>query len=179
MDTLFYFFAALTLVASVLVVLSHNPIRSAMSMIAALVGVAALFFLLEAPFLGVLQVLIHAGAVMVLFLFLILLLDVKRDVVQPVTWRRIAQGLAAFVLFAGALLWLVNASEHLPGPESKASVTVSLSQPNPEAPAQYVSGAKGYGELLFSKYMLPAQVVGLLLLVAMVGVVSLAMRRRE
>ena len=71
-DGLFIFFAALTLGAASLLVLSRNAVTSAMGMILALVGVAADFFLLDAYFLGVLQVLVYAGAVMVLFLFVIL-----------------------------------------------------------------------------------------------------------
>jgi NADH-quinone oxidoreductase subunit J len=178
MDALFYFFAALTLAAAVLVVASRNPVNSAMAMITALVGVAALFFLLEAPFLGVLQVLVYAGAVMVLFLFVIMLLDVKREAAQPFSWRRTVRGVGAFVVFSGGLLWLVNAPGHLPEPEGTAPV--SLSQ-TPEGAKQstYVSGAKTYGELLFSKYMLPTQAAGLLLLSAMIGVVTISRRRKE
>ncbi|MEY3449725.1 MAG: hypothetical protein RL749_1346, partial [Verrucomicrobiota bacterium] len=76
-DGLFIFFAALTLGAALLLVLSRNAVTSAMGMILALVGVAADFFLLDAYFLGVLQVLVYAGAVMVLFLFIIMLLDTE------------------------------------------------------------------------------------------------------
>ena len=77
-DCLFYVFAAIAVAAALFMVSSRSAVNSAVGMIAALVAVAADYFLLDAPFLGVLQVLVYAGAVMVLFLFIIMLLDVDK-----------------------------------------------------------------------------------------------------
>ena len=79
LDILFYIFAAITLVSALIMVLSPNAVNGAMCMIVSFVGTAALFVLLEAYFLAALQILVYAGAVMVLFLFIIMLLDVDKD----------------------------------------------------------------------------------------------------
>jgi NADH-quinone oxidoreductase subunit J len=78
LDILFYVFSAITLIAAVLMVLTPNAVNGAMCMIVAFIGTAALFVLLEAYFLAVIQVVVYAGAVMVLFLFIIMLLDVDK-----------------------------------------------------------------------------------------------------
>ena len=106
-DGLFIFFAALTLGAAALLVLSRNPVTSAMGMILALVGVAADFFLLDAYFLGVLQVLVYAGAVMVLFLFIIMLMN-SDDPTGAYPWKTLALGLATFFLLRPACFGCSN-----------------------------------------------------------------------
>ena len=78
-DILFYIFAALTLVCGLMVVLSRNPINSAMFLVLSIASMAGLFVLLHAFFLAAVQVLVYAGAVMVLFLFVIMLLDLKEE----------------------------------------------------------------------------------------------------
>ena len=78
LDTLFYVFSAITLITALLMVLSPNAVNGALCMILSFVGTAALFVLLEAYFIAVLQILVYAGAVMVLFLFIIMLLNVEK-----------------------------------------------------------------------------------------------------
>ena len=167
-DGLFIFFAALTLGAALLLVLSRNAVTSAMGMILALVGVAADFFLLDAYFLGVLQVLVYAGAVMVLFLFIIMLLDTE-DAQGTYPWKTAALGLAVFFLLAASVVWLF----HWSGAVStvKAGATPAELSTNR---AEFVTAAKAFGRLLYSKYLLPLEIAGFLLLVALVGVVSLS-----
>jgi NADH-quinone oxidoreductase subunit J len=164
-DGLFIFFAALTLGAALLLVLSRNAVTSAMGMILALVGVAAEFFLLDAYFLGVLQVLVYAGAVMVLFLFIIMLLDTE-DPTGAYPWKTAALGLATFFLLAAGVLWLF----HWSGAVSAGATPPELSN----NPAEFVTAAKAFGRLLYTKYLLPLEIAGFLLLVALVGVVSLS-----
>ena len=113
-DGLFTFFAALTLGAALLLVLSRNAVTSAMGMILALVGIAADFFLLDAYFLGVLQVLVYAGAVMVLFLFIIMLLDTD-EAPGAYPWKKAALGLATFFLLAAAVVGLGEHQVHAQG----------------------------------------------------------------
>src|SRR5579872_2740845 len=78
-DILFYIFAALTLVCGALIILSRNPVNSAMFLVLTIASLAGLFVLLEAFFLAAIQILVYAGAVMVLFLFVIMLLDLKAE----------------------------------------------------------------------------------------------------
>ena len=172
-DGLFMFFAALTLGAALLLVLSRNAVTSAMGMILALVGVAAEFFLLDAYFLGVLQVLVYAGAVMVLFLFIIMLLNTD-DPEDSYPWKTAAIGLAAFFLLGAGVLWLFHWS---------GAVPQTLAGPTPPElsinPAEFTTSAKSFGRLLYSKYLLPLEIAGFLLLVALVGVVSLSKDAKE
>ncbi len=167
-DGLFIFFAALTLGAASLLVLSRNAVTSAMGMILALVGVAADFFLLDAYFLGVLQVLVYAGAVMVLFLFIIMLLDTE-DPAGAYPWKKAAGGLAVFFFLAAGVLWLFHWSGAAPGTAAGATPPELTANP-----AEFATAAKAFGRLLYTKYLLPLEIAGLLLLTALVGVVSLS-----
>ena len=170
-DPLFVFFAALTLGATGLLVLSRNAVTSAMGMILALVGIAAEFFLLDAYFLGVLQVLVYAGAVMVLFLFIIMLLDTENPS-ERYPWAKAAGGLALFLLLAAGVLALFLQAGVLDRPAGATPPELTAE------PGTYATAAKAFGRLLYTKYMLPLQMAGLLLLLALVGVVSLSKEPR-
>ncbi|MEI7651305.1 MAG: NADH-quinone oxidoreductase subunit J [Verrucomicrobiota bacterium] len=172
-DGLFTFFAALTLGAALLLVLSRNAVTSAMGMILALVGVAADFFLLDAYFLGVLQVLVYAGAVMVLFLFIIMLLDTE-DPEGAYPWKTAALGMATFFLLGVGVLWLFHWSGAVPA--TAAGATPPELSVNP---IEFTTAAKSFGRLLYTKYLLPLEIAGFLLLVALVGVVSLSKASTE
>jgi NADH-quinone oxidoreductase subunit J len=160
-DILFYVFAALTLLCGVLVIanpFSRNPITSAMFLVLTIISMAGLFVLLHAFFLAAVQVLVYAGAVMVLFLFVIMLLDLKEE-----ERRKIKKfGLALGVIAVGSIVGLLIISlRELPN-------TVASAEPrNPGATAPL-------GKLLFTNYLLPFEIVSILLLVAMVGVILLS-----
>jgi NADH-quinone oxidoreductase subunit J len=179
-DTLFYFFAAFTLASALLVVACRNPVNSAMAMLAALAGVAANFFLLQAPFLGVLQILIYAGAVMVLFAFVISLLDVRKMAARKFSIRATGAGIVVLVLLGAAFAWLIWTPGHLPAPAPKPAL---LEIPRDSVPAAahipYATGAKSYGRLLFGKYILPTLTTAFLLLCAMVGVFLLTGKKSD
>ena len=162
-DLFFYTFSALTLLCGFLVVanpFSRNPVTSAMFLVLAIASLAGLFVLLHAFFLAAVQVLVYAGAVMVLFLFVIMLLDLKEE-----QRRRIKVfGLIAGVLSVGAMAAIFLRSIFSSG------LNVS-----PSVPA--VDGATlPLGRLLFTQYLLPFEIVSVLLLVAMVGVILLSKR---
>ncbi len=166
---LFYFFSALTILAALLVVLNREAVTSAMCMIVVLAGVAALFVLLQAYFLAVLQIVVYAGAVMVLFLFIIMLLDTSARRIH-VTEMNLVVALAALLLLAGGAIWLAHqypAVGDLPPVQAL---------PTDQAPLAYATAAKTFGYGLFTRYMLPFQVAGFLLLIAMVGVIVLSKR---
>ncbi|MBE2215604.1 MAG: NADH-quinone oxidoreductase subunit J [Opitutaceae bacterium] len=160
-DAFFYIFATLTLASAILVVANRNAVNSAVFMIVSFLGMASLFVLLEAYFLAVIQVLVYAGAVIVLFLFIIMLLDVKggdRQKFRPVT--AIATLAAAALLFTGVGV-LYQAPSLAVAPPADPGVGASL---------------KDFGALLFTRYLLPMQVTGFLLLIAMIGVIVLSKR---
>ncbi len=157
---LFYIFAALTLVCGFLVVanpFSRNPVTSAMFLVLTMVGLAGLFVLLEAFFLGAVQILIYAGAVMVLFLFVIMLLDLRAEERR----RYQTLGLVGGGLVAAALAVILRQAIHTAAPPAAA-------------PAAVEGTTEALGRLLFTRYLLPFEVVSVLLLVAMVGVVLLS-----
>jgi NADH-quinone oxidoreductase subunit J len=157
---LFYAFALLTLVCGFLVIanpFSRNPVTSAMFLVLAIASLAGLFVLLHAFFLAAVQVLVYAGAVMVLFLFVIMLLDLK------IEERRKIKSLAVIggVVSVGAILAIFLSSLHQSTLEYDSS--------------PYLSGSTTrLGKLLFTNYLLPFEIVSVLLLVAMVGVILLS-----
>jgi NADH-quinone oxidoreductase subunit J len=157
---LFYLFAFLTLLFGFLVVLnpfSRNPVTSAMFLVLTIASLAGLFVLLHAFFLAAVQVLVYAGAVMVLFLFVIMLLDLKDEERRKIK----AFGGITGVLSVSVILFIFLQSllhsplDAMPAPPPDGS-TVLL------------------GQLLFTQYVLPFEIVSILLLVAMVGVVLLS-----
>ena len=165
-DALFYIFSALTLVFALLVFanpFSRNPVTSAMFLVLTIASLAGLFILLGAWFLAAVQVLVYAGAVMVLFLFVIMLLDLKQEERRRVrTWTgKVLIG--AGLLSVGAIFWFVFRSLRASDLE--------------RSPIPGVEGATyPLGRLLFTQYLLPFEIVSVLLLVAMVGVVLLSKR---
>jgi len=160
-DILFYVFAALTLLCGVLVVanpFSRNPVTSAMFLVLTIISMAGLFVLLHAFFLAAVQVLVYAGAVMVLFLFVIMLLDLKEEERRKV--KRL--GLVAGLISVGAIVGIFLKS-------------LLATNPGKDLPAPTAEGATiPLGRLLFTNYLLPFEIVSLLLLVAMVGVILLS-----
>jgi len=167
---LFYFFSSLTILGALFVVLNRDAVNSAMCMIVALVGVAALFVLLGAYFLAALQIIVYAGAVMVLFLFIIMLLDTTARQRLRISEINFVVVCAVLVALVGGALWLAHqypAVGELPKVEA---------MPTDQAPMAYATASKAFGFGLFTRYMLPFQVAGFLLLIAMVGVIVLSKR---
>ena len=157
-------------------IFSRHPVSAALFMIVSLVGVAALFVLLEAFFLAILQVLVYAGAVMVLFLFIIMLLDVGP---QGGKASRVKILSAAFgLILVGSLFCLMlqigqgteadGSTQSFDWPELSEDATANGNN------LTFSPSAKSFGFGLLTKYMLPLQVSGFLLLAAMVGVIILS-----
>ena len=159
-DALFYTFAFLTLVFGFLVIanpFSRSPVTSAMFLVLTIVSLAGLFVLLQAFFLAAVQVLVYAGAVMILFLFVIMLLDLQAEERRKIK----ALGLVGGLVSVGAILGIFLSSL-LKAPLGAA-----------ESPT-IVGGTVELGKLLFTQYLLPFEIVSVILLVAMVGVVLLS-----
>lgn len=162
-DVLFYLFAALTLGCGALVVanpFSRNPVTSAMFLVLTIVGLAGLFVLLHAFFLAAVQVLVYAGAVMVLFLFVIMLLDLKEEERRRIRVFGLVSGLVSVGAMVGLFLHALAAT-----------------RPGRGLPAPALEGDPApLGKLLFTEYLLPFEIVSVLLLVAIVGVILLSKR---
>ena len=164
---LFYFFAALTLIFAVAVVANRNPVASALSLVVSFLGLAALFVGLDAYFIAVVQVLVYAGAVMVLFLFIIMLLNIQAEERRKINIVACAGG--GFVMLAFVVeLWLV-----LDNFEAGKRVLPALILPRGEAS---IDDVRNVGTTLFATHNLPFQVIGALILVATIGVVVLSKR---
>jgi len=165
-DILFYVFAALTLLCGVLVIanpFSRNPVTSAMFLVLTVISMAGLFILLHAFFLAAVQILVYAGAVIVLFLFVIMLLDLKEE-----ERRKIKK----FSLVAGSICVGAIAVISLK--------SIFATEAGASRPLAVIEGdTAALGRLLFTQYLLPFEVVSILLLVAMVGVILLSKRNLE
>lgn len=163
-DVLFYVFAALTLLCGILVIanpFSRNPVTSAMFLVLTIISMAGLFVLLNAFFLAAVQIIVYAGAVMVLFLFVIMLLDLKEE-----QRRRIKLfGLVAGLVSVGGIATIFF--------KALDSVKPGVASPKLEG------NTHALGELLFTQYALPFEVVSVLLLVAMIGVILLSKKKLE
>lgn len=160
-DLLFYGFSMLTLLFGVFVIASRNPVTSAMCLVLAIVSMAGLYVLQEAFFLGAIQILVYAGAVMVLFLFVIMLMDLKAEERQRIqVFYAISGGVSIAVIlgiFASAL--------------GRAELAVST---NGLTTGTAVGDTISLGKLLFTRYLLPFEILSVLLLSAMVGVILLS-----
>src|SRR5882724_4971198 len=160
---LFWPFALLMLVFGVAVVINRNPVASALSLVVSFLGLAALFMSLDAFFIGIIQVLVYAGAVMVLFLFIIMLLDLRAEERRRINFIAFAGGAAVAVVYFGQLYLVI-------GQLRQAKL------PFPMLPVAPSDDVHSVGLLLFGSYNLPFQVIGVLVLVATIGVIVLSKR---
>ena len=157
-DILFFVFAALALVCGILVVVSRNPVNSAMFLVLTIASLAGLFVLLNAFFLAAIQILVYAGAVMVLFLFVIMLLDLKVEQRRKIK----AFGLIGGLVSVGAIIAIFLKALFVTKPGTGLA-----------APAA-VGDTVQLGKLLFGEYLLPFEIISVLLLVAMIGTILLS-----
>ena len=162
-EILFFIFAAMAIVSAMNVILNRNPIYSAVSLVITLFSLAGIFLLLEAYFLAVVQIIIYAGAIMVLFLFVIMLLNPDKEA-KFLSLRnpRILIIALLSTVFIGMIIALVTGSVNYIG-ETAGSVGD-------------LGTTKNIGLSLFTKYLLPFEIASLLLLVALVGAVLMTKR---
>jgi NADH-quinone oxidoreductase subunit J len=160
---LFYFFAFLMLVFGAAVILNRNPIASALSLVICFMGLSALFMSLDAFFIGIIQVLVYAGAVMVLFLFIIMLLDLRAEKLRKVNYVAVAGGTAVALAFFVQLCFVVKQLS-------------AAREPFPPLTGK-TDDVHNIGFLLFTNFNLPFQIIGVLVLVATIGVVVLSKRQ--
>jgi NADH-quinone oxidoreductase subunit J len=167
----FYIFGAIAVIASLLVVGQKNPMHSVMLLIASFGALAGLYVLLDAPFTAVTQIIVYAGAIMVLFLFVVMLLNVPREDPVPLTASAL---LGPTGMRIGALLSLVLAAE----------IVWALSKVGsgwfPQGPGSAsVSSVALIGSGLFTRHAFAFEATSILILVAMIGAVVLARREHH
>jgi NADH-quinone oxidoreductase subunit J len=163
---LFWIFAVLTVMFGAAVVLNRNPVASALSLAVSFLGLSALFMSLDAFFVGIIQVLVYAGAVMVLFLFIIMLLDLRAEEQGRINWLAAAGGVGVAVTL---LIQICVVIAHFQ-PARRAFPALAKST---------TDDVWNIGRLLFNNYNLPFQIIGVLVLVATIGVVLLSRREPQ
>jgi NADH-quinone oxidoreductase subunit J len=167
--TMFYAFAAVAVAGGIGVIVFRNPLNSALSLLASFLAVAALFILRHAEFLAAVQVLVYAGGILVLFLFVIMLVNVKK--LEPTS--AFLSGQTPVAVLAGVLLGAILCSMFLfgtlAGIETDGSALRALD-------GEAVGNTEAVGWTLYTTYLVPFEVVSVLLLVAMIGAIVFGRR---
>jgi NADH-quinone oxidoreductase subunit J len=166
----FYLFAAVTIAAATMVVVARNPVHSVLYLILAFFNAAALFLLMGAEFLAMILVVVYVGAVAVLFLFVVMMLDVNLAALREGFLRYLPiGGLIGLVLFV-ELIFIVGA--WIVAPEAGAALLSKTPAPD------QVDNTRAIGQLVYTRYIYLFQGAGLVLLVAMIGAIVLTLRSR-
>ena len=165
---IFYFFAALLLGAASLVIKARNPVHAALFLVLAFFSSAALWLLLHAEFLAIALVLVYVGAVMVLFLFVVMMLDVNLAPLQEGFARFLPVGLLVAVLMLAAMVFVLAPGG--PAPAADAGLAKA-------GTAVAESNARQLGKALFTEHLYPFEIAGAILLVAIVAAISLTLRK--
>jgi len=164
---LFYLFSVITVLAAGMVITVRNPVHAAMFLVLAFFSSAALWMLLEAEFLAIVLVLVYVGAVMVLFLFVVMMLDLNTTLLREGFARYLPLGVLVAVLIA-TIMGLAVGHSHF----GLAQVAA------PASHAAAYSNTQQLGELLYTTYVYPFEIAAVILLVAIVAAIALTLRRR-
>jgi NADH-quinone oxidoreductase subunit J len=168
-EIVFYAFALVLTLAGVMVITVRNPVYAALFLVLAFFSCAAIWMLLEAEFLAIVLVLVYVGAVMVLFLFVVMMLDINLAPLSEGFIRYLPVGVVVASVMAAELmvvLWTRGRFD-------------ASAFPIPAPQAQGYSNTKALGELLFTRYLLPFEVAGIILLVAIIAAIALTLRKRS
>ena len=169
-SALFYAFSAVLLFEAFRVITARNPVHAALYLVLAFFQAAALWLMLKAEFLAITLVLVYVGAVMVLFLFVVMMLDINIDSMRKGFWRHFP--LAAIM---GAVIALEMAAVLMGGFRITAPPAAAAAA---QAAADY-SNTKELGKVLYTEYLLPVQAAAVLLLVAIIAAIALTLRERK
>jgi NADH-quinone oxidoreductase subunit J len=166
MDIFFFLvFAAIALISAVNVVLQRHPIASALSLIGVMGSIAVLYLLLGAEFIAMAQIIVYAGAVMVLFIFVIMLLNAGEEVRRGRSWTSQLLGVPALLAFVALIVYFVQRGFADAGYVKFGNFTGG--------------SAQSVGYALFTAYLLPFEVTSVLILVAIVGAIVLARKEMD
>lgn len=183
---LFWLFATVMLTGGCAVIAFRNPVSSALSVVTCFVGLAGLFIGLSAFFVGIIQILVYTGAVMVLFLFIIMLLDLKDEEKRARALAPLAAGLSLVIAFVVQLIGVLSKTPGKIAPPLDQQALAGAAAHFSEGTKIAASLKDGrlpdvqlIGHTLFTDYNLPFQILGVLLLVATIGVVALSKKQAE
>ena len=164
--TVFYFFATLLVISAVLVITVRNPVHAALFLVLAFFASAAVWMLLHAEFLAIALVLVYVGAVMVLFLFVVMMLDINLAPLREGFARYLPLGLGIAILMVATMSMVIRSGQF------------GAEQPAPDIAAD-VSNTRELGVALFTDFLYPFEIAGAVLLVAIVAAISLTMRKKS
>ncbi len=164
-SVLFYAFSALLVIASLKVITDKNPVHAALFLVLSFFSAAAIWMLLKAEFLAIVLVLVYVGAVMVLFLFVVMMLDINLDKMREGFW-----GYLPFAAVIGVLIVL----------EMSAVLLHAFWSPDGQsAPVNNIGNTKELGKLIYTQYVYAFEIAAVILLVAIVAAVALTLRKRK
>ena len=167
-DTIvFYLFAALSVFAGVRVITARNPVHAALFLVLAFFSMAGIWLLLEAEFLAITLVLVYVGAVMVLFLFVVMMLDVDLVQLREGFWRWFPFGIVLAVGIVAEMVWVLGGRQTA---ETGANIAKHA--------ADY-SNTKELGRLIYTDYVYPFELAAVMLLIAIVAAIALTLRQRR
>ena len=171
----FYLFSAVMLFAAFRVITARNPVYAALYLVLTFTQAAALWILLKAEFLAITLVLVYVGAVMVLFLFVVMMLDINMEGLRQGFWKhfRVAATLGAIIALEMAAV-LMGGFRMTSAPKTVEKVIEVAG-----AVAPQVSNTKDLGKLLYSQYVYPLEIAAMILLVAMIAAIALTLRQRK
>jgi len=169
-EFIFYVYSGMLIFAALGVVTARNPVHSALFLVLSFFSCAALWLLLEAEFLAIALVLVYVGAVMVLFLFVVMMLDISLVTLREGFVRYVPLGILVALVMVGQMVWIVGDV----GPDVFGS---EILQQSVRHGADY-SNTKELGRILYTDYVLPFEIAAVILLVAIVAAISLTLRKR-
>jgi len=169
----FYFFSVVLLFASFRVITAKNPVHAALFLVLAFFQASAIWMLLKAEFLAIALVLVYVGAVMVLFLFVVMMLDINMDKIRDGFWRHFPLAATIGVVIALEMIWVIMGNVWKSEPNANAAANAALANG-----IQY-SNTKELGKLLYTQYLYPVQIAAVILLVAIVAAIALTLRGRK
>jgi NADH-quinone oxidoreductase subunit J len=166
---LFYVFATIAVVSAIFVITRHNVVHSAMFLAATLLSVAGIFLTLRAEFLAGVQVIVYVGGILVLFVFVIMLIAVERNVLERQYNRQWTLAIITSGILIVEIVYVVI--------QGKDSFVLPAAAPPPAAAIEVTGNSQQVGLALYTSYLLPFEIASILLLVAIVGAVVLAKKR--
>jgi NADH-quinone oxidoreductase subunit J len=167
-SAVFYFFAILLTFAALRVITARNPVHAALFLVLAFVTAACLWLLLQAEFLAITLVLVYVGAVMVLFLFVVMMLDINIDQLREGFWKYFPLGATVAGLMVAEMILVLLSKQF-----------GDAAMPAPAARAADYSNTRELGRLLYTDYVYPFEIAAVILLVAIVAAIALTLRRRK